>query len=111
MSEDFKDIPALSPNVEKQSENLRKAHTKKYRLIRSGDVKALQHFVKDPDPLVRSMVAKYGGLKFCFMLVNDPDDSVRIEVAKKADRNIATLMVHDPNSTVVKYAKQILQNV
>jgi hypothetical protein len=117
MSDDFANIPALSPEQgtqpltpeqEKQSEKVTMAHTQKYKLIRTGNPKYLAQFVKDPDAAVRKQVAKYGGLKYQMQLIHDPDDSVRIEVAKNGDKNIATLMLRDPNATVQRYVKQTL---
>jgi hypothetical protein len=108
MSEDFANIPALSPEQEKQAKNVQMVHTAKFRLIRTGNPKYLKQYVNDPDAAVRKKVAKYGGLKYGMKLLHDPDDGVRIEVAKNADKNLATLMLRDPNATVQKYVKQTL---
>jgi len=110
MSEDFQNIPALSQDEENETESLRKVHIKKYRLIRSGNPKYLDLYVKDPDPFIRKAVAEFGGLKYVFQLMHDPDDSVRIMAAKNSNRNIATIMVKDPNNTVRKYAGQVLRS-
>jgi len=110
MSEDFQNIPALSQDEEKETDSLRKVHIKKYRLIRSGNVKYLDMYVKDSDPFIRKAVAQFGGLKYVFQLMHDPDDSVRIMAAKNSNRNIATIMTKDPNNTVRKYAGQVLRS-
>ncbi len=111
MSEDFQNIPALQqPAADKKSAaNLRLEHHKKYDEIRSGNEQALMKYVKDPDPLVRKAVAKYGTIRFVSMLVHDPDAQVRIQVAKSGDRSTATLLTSDPNATVKKYAAMKLQ--
>ena len=59
-------------------------------------------YVDDPDPIVRSLVAKYGRNKDLDILVHDPDERVRVAViANGRDKDLKTLL-HDDSPLVVR---------